>query len=90
MNGVVGHNEAAAAANPFDRMRSLEQELSVELIGGWLREDLSKEQASNNFVLKECQAPGHPLVLCQCTSMLEINLYNCSEFSHLPILHHDN
>lgn len=41
---LLGHNEAAtAAASPFDRMRSPEQELSVCLIGGWLRVDLTQK-----------------------------------------------
>lgn len=65
MNGVVGHNEAAAAASSFDRMRSLEQELSVCLIGGLAeRGSHSKEQMTNYFVLKECQAASPPPAHC--------------------------
>lgn len=35
VNGIDGPNEARAAASPFDKMRSLERELSVSLNGGW-------------------------------------------------------
>lgn len=78
VNGLVGHNEAGAAASPFHRMRSLERQRSVCLIGGWLRGFHSKEQATNYFVLKECKAAGPP-ALSQCMSVSEINHFNCSD-----------
>lgn len=35
VNRIDVRNEGRAAASPFDRMRSLERELSVSLNGGW-------------------------------------------------------
>ena len=77
LNGVVGHNEAGAAAGPFERMRSLERQRSVRVIGGGLRGSPSKEQAMDYLVLKECKAAGPPALL-QSTSVSEINHFNCS------------
>lgn len=83
---MVGHNEAGAAASPFDRMRSLERQRSVRLIGGWSGGgggSHSKEQTTNYFVLKECKAAGPPPL--QCVSVSEINHFNCSL---IPPSHH--
>lgn len=90
VKGVVGHNEARAAARPFHRMRSPEQELSVLPPDWGLVRSHSKEEATNGLVAQECKTAGPPPAPFQRMSVVEINYFNCSPIPPLTISLNDN